>query len=128
MSRYLVLLTFLIGCGDPSPVEKCDDLVSLVCERVAECAPSEATYTECVEQLQTVLPCGQTKAVSPTYDRCMDQLESRSCSSLVPRDPDTGERTLAMPADCEDVILSRETLPEIGARGAISSVATELVD
>jgi hypothetical protein len=35
----------------------------------------------------------------------MDEMESFSCDTLFPVDPDTGEPALENPADCEGVLL-----------------------
>jgi hypothetical protein len=112
VKRILVALV-LVGCGSESAVDKCDDLVDTVCDRAVSCQPAMGTHAMCVAQIQTVLPCGQAKKVSATYDRCIDQLESSSCSVLFPTDPQTGEAELALPADCNSVILtSREQAVE----------------
>ncbi|HEY5951201.1 MAG TPA: hypothetical protein VIV40_37170 [Kofleriaceae bacterium] len=109
MSRILCLC-LLVACGsEPSPVEKCDDLVDLVCDRAVQCIPREAgSHVTCVQQLQQVLPCGSVKAVSASYDRCMDQLAADSCPVLFPIDPQTGGPMLELPADCMSVVLTRE--------------------
>ena len=103
----------LVACGgDKSPVEKCDDLINVVCDRGVQCVGSTVgTHAQCVQQIQQSLSCGAAKSVSATYDRCIDQLNADSCQVLFPPDPDTGEPTLMLPADCMSVILTREAPP-----------------
>lgn len=112
----ILCVSLLVACGsEPSPVEKCDDLVDLVCDRAVQCIPSEVgTHVTCVQQLQQVLPCGSVKAVSASYDRCMDQLAADSCAVLFPIDPQTGGPMLKLPADCQSVVLSRTGAGELG--------------
>lgn len=96
----------LLGCGtERSPVEQCDDLVDVLCDRGVQCLGG--TTAECVQAVQTQLSCGAVKAVSASYDRCIDQLQAAGCASLFPLDPQTGEPALQLPADCMGVVLSR---------------------
>lgn len=106
--RCLCLLGFLLAaCGGSSAVDKCDDLVDVVCDRTVECV-SGITKTDCVQAVQQQLPCGSAKKVSASYDRCMDQLNNDSCDILFPPDSN-GQPSLALPADCNAVILERKT-------------------
>jgi hypothetical protein len=95
----------LAACGGNSAVDKCDDLVDVVCDRTVECV-SGITKTDCVQAVQQQLPCGSAKKVSASYDRCMDQLNSDSCDVLFPPDQN-GQPSLTLPADCNSVILER---------------------
>lgn len=98
------------GCtSEPSPVEKCDDLVNVICDRAVTCLPGAGSHATCVSQVQQVLPCGSAKQVSASYDRCISQLQGDSCPVLFPVDPQTGSPMLKLPADCMAVILTRET-------------------
>lgn len=109
MFRCCFVVLFIVGCGGgSSPVEKCDDLVDIVCERAVECLPGAGTHGACVQEVQQVIPCGSAKQVSASYDRCMNQLEAASCSVLFPTNPQSGQRELVLPADCMSVILARE--------------------
>jgi len=108
MSRIWVSVCLVAGCGnDPSPVEKCDALVDELCDRGMQCVPNSGTHAQCVQTIETQLSCGAVKAVSSTYDRCMDQLQTFSCQVLFPFDPQTNMQTLVLPADCMSVVLSR---------------------
>jgi hypothetical protein len=60
-----------------------------------------------VQTIETQLSCGSVKAVSSTYDRCMEQLQTFSCQVLFPVDPKTNMQMLVLPADCMSVVLSR---------------------
>lgn len=96
----------LVGCGGSSAVDKCDDLVNVVCDRTVECV-SGITHADCVAAVQQQLPCGSAKKVSASYDRCIDQLNNDSCQVLFPPDQN-GQPSLALPADCNAVILERK--------------------
>jgi hypothetical protein len=101
-----VLTCFMAACAaEPSPVEQCDDLVDVLCDRGVQCLGG--SHRECVQAVQTELACGAAKAVSASYDRCVDQLQSNSCTALFPVNPQTGEPLLRLPADCMQVILMR---------------------
>ena len=94
------------GNGEPSPVERCDELVDLLCDRALQCVAGAGTHATCVQALQGELPCGSVKAVSASYDRCMDQLATHSCGVLFPPDL-MGQPSLRLPADCMSVVLYR---------------------
>ena len=101
-----LVVVLLSGCGtEKSPVEKCDDLVDVLCDRGVQCLGG--THAECMQAVQSQLPCGSVKAVSASYDRCIDQLQAGSCSSLFPPNPQTGQPEIRLPADCMSVVLSR---------------------
>ena len=94
----------LSGCGsEDTPADKCDTLITVVCDRVAECVGG--AQQSCEERLKAETACGNARDVKPSYDRCIDQLNSNQCMSLFPIDPDTGQRTARLPADCEQVIV-----------------------
>ncbi|HEX7844111.1 MAG TPA: hypothetical protein VF469_41835 [Kofleriaceae bacterium] len=57
-----------------------------------------------MQQLQQILPCGSTKKIGTSYSRCISQINADSCPILFPADPQTGEPTLSLPADCTGVI------------------------
>lgn len=97
----------LVGAGcatETSPVDKCDDLVDVLCDRGVQCLGG--SRTECVQAVKTELPCGSAKSVSTSYDRCIDQLQTNSCTVLFPINPTTGQPQLRLPADCMQVILT----------------------
>lgn len=123
MSKALVLLFALAGCAtERSPVEKCDDLVDVLCDRAIQCFPSAGTHTQCVQELQQVLPCGSAKSVSASYDRCVDQLQADSCPVLFPLDAQ-GQPTLKLPADCMSVVLTRTTGEDVPLATAVTAIA-----
>jgi hypothetical protein len=96
----------LVACNtEPSPVEKCDDLVDVLCTRATQCVAG-TTHTECVQAVKTGLPCGSAKDVTSSYDRCIDQLNGASCNVLFSTNPTTGELQLQLPADCKGTILT----------------------
>ena len=101
----IVVAVLVSGCGtERSPVEKCDDLLDTLCDRGVQCLGG--AHADCVQAFRTELACGSVKAVSASYDRCIDQLQAGSCSFLFPLDPQ-GQPSLQLPADCKGVVLSR---------------------
>jgi hypothetical protein len=95
---------FLGACGGgESAVEKCDDLVDTLCEKGVECVGG--SKAECVQAAASQLACGRAVKVTASYDRCLDEIDEFSCSTLFPTDPETGQPTLSLPADCMGVIL-----------------------
>lgn len=111
--RLLAMMMFLVGCGsnarEKSPVEKCDDLVDSVCDRLFACiAGVSGTHSDCVAAIASVgLSCAVVKSVGTGYDRCMDKLDSGSCTTLFPVNPDTGRQSLVLPQDCSMVLIGR---------------------
>lgn len=116
----------LAACGtEKTAVEKCDDLVDVLCDRGVQCLGG--SHAECVQSVRTELPCGSAKSVSASYDRCVDQLQTNSCPVLFPTNPQTGQPEIRLPADCMQVILTREA-PAVGTISAppdsVSSLAS----
>jgi hypothetical protein len=112
VKRLLVIsIVACIGCGGGdgrSAPQKCDDLISDVCDRAVTCIPGQGTRDECVQAVHQVLACGSAKMVSTSYGRCIEQINDASCAILFPTDPQTGDVTLVLPADCNRVIVARE--------------------
>lgn len=104
------LLSLLAACGEDSPVEKCDNLVEITCDRAVQCIPTGGTHAECVQEVQTALPCGSAKSVTASYDRCVSQLKTISCAILFPNNQ------IDLPADCEGVILTSRFVPDDGSQ------------
>jgi len=111
--RLLAMMTLcsalmVAGCSDSdheaTPAEKCDSLISDICNRLVECVGGR-TQEQCEEAVGMEIPCGSTKAVSSDYDRCVDQVGENSCYYLFHNDPATGEPVLTLPAACKEVIL-----------------------
>ncbi len=120
-------LVGLVGCGsEKSPVEKCDDLVEVVCDRGVECAPELGTKSSCVQAIKQALPCGMAERVSNSYDRCMDQLEDNSCSALYPRDSE-GDISLNLPADCFAVIEGPDALGDVRISATFDPVSRAVI-
>lgn len=123
--RCILAACSLGACAtEPSAIDKCDNLVDVLCDRGVQCLGG--SHTECIQAFNNELPCGSAKAVSASYDRCLSQIEGNSCSVLFPVDPSNGQRVLQLPADCNEVILVREAPapPPAGAPvGEISVLA-----
>lgn len=124
------LALLAVGCGDKSPREKCDDLVSMVCDRAVECLPGAAgMHDGCVQYFQDNKFCDSVKSVGGTYDACLDQLDSQSCQQLFPTSS-TGTPTATLPSACMGVLSTQSsrgdapTLPAstslpVGLRGMV---------
>lgn len=129
MKRVSVFVTLMVvGCGGgaKTAVEKCDDLTNSICDRAVSCIPSQAgSHSDCVQTVQQVLPCGQAKSVSASYDRCLSQVESDSCPILFPVDPQSGQPALDLPADCSAVIVVNRFTPEAGFAGGDATATFE---
>lgn len=108
------------GCGSKSPVEKCEDLFSLVCDRLAECSgEGDAARDECIGIIEDAMVCAMIKSVGSTYDDCLDQLDSRSCPALFPDGP---EGDPELPEACNNVLSDEETRavgPSVPARSRL---------
>jgi hypothetical protein len=123
MFVWMTALFAVAGCGtEASPVEKCDDLVDTLCDKGVQCLGG--SHAECVQAAQTTLPCGSARSVTTSYDRCVDQLESASCSVLFAFNSVTGELELRLPADCRGVIQYFDA-PSATLSEASSSMANE---
>lgn len=120
MERIVLLVMVAgLGCGGGSSrpktaPEKCDDLLSALCDRVVSCIGG-GTHSECVQGLQSGIPCGSATMVSASYDRCLDQVNHNSCDILFPSDG-MGGRDVVLPADCSRVISTASPRTEIANR------------
>jgi hypothetical protein len=114
------------GCGeDKSPAEKCEDLVSLICDRAVECiAGAAGMHSACVQAFEQEASCASTRSVSASYDRCLDRLDAVSCQALVTTDPATGETMLEVPTECHGVLSTQSAL---GGPGRVSTVPGGMV-
>ena len=65
-----LVMAVLCACGsDASPVEQCDELVDVLCDRGVQCLGG--SHAECVQAVQGELSCGGARQVSASYDRCI---------------------------------------------------------
>lgn len=123
--KNLVMVMVLVGfggmgCGDKSPVEKCEDLVSSVCDRAVDCITGAAgMHDDCVRAIEGELSCSSTKSVAKSYDECVDLLNEQSCPTLFPTDARSGEMRLVLPDACLGVILTQsgrgDPVPTLGS-------------
>jgi hypothetical protein len=99
-------LCLVLGCGGgDSPVDKCDDLLDVTCNRAVECLGEAAVgnQSQCLETLRANFACSQVASVNSNYPRCMEEMSSFSCNTLFQVDPADGQRKLVNPADCNAV-------------------------
>jgi hypothetical protein len=101
------------GCGDKSPADKCEDLVSLTCDRVVDCiAGASGMHDSCVQTFHRELSCSATKSVGQGYDDCLDMLNEQSCGTLFSTDAGTGEPMIHLPAACFGVLSTQSVRGE----------------
>ena len=94
----LSALSALPSCGK-SPEEQCTDLIADVCARVPDCAASSGlTEAICKQQVAALIPCGRAVDVTSSYDECITEINTFSCTTLFPNN------TLVLPANCMGVI------------------------
>ncbi len=108
VAKFLILCSTVAvlatGCGEPSPVDKCQDLVETACGRVASCG-NATLQAECVQDItQGAGSCSVAKSISDGYDTCIADLQAADCSSLVRLAP-TGHLAVTLPSTCHDAIL-----------------------
>lgn len=108
----LVLSVALSACGEeekkppePTPVEKCEALFNVTCDRMLSCigeAKAEAedfTHDKCLDVFRLLVPCGKVTSVSMSYDRCVQQTREWSCKAVLEG---------VQPADCRDLFALEE--------------------
>jgi len=97
--------------GYASPADKCDDLITTLCGRGADCVAQvgcdpgytrEQEYQLCLTESRQRLACGKALGVGPSYSACMNAASTRVCAAYGTR---TQCASPALPADCQGVIL-----------------------
>ena len=98
MKRALILVMVLFGCGSPppTPAEQCTDFVDAVCAKQRIC--TSASYAQCVKDTSSILACGNAVGVGALYDKCIGDMENKTCAELFPGG------ALVLPGDCMAVI------------------------
>jgi hypothetical protein len=116
----------VLGCGgDKSPQEQCEDLLSVVCGRAVKCILGAAgREDECFDALQRVAGCQRVRQESPSYDTCVDRVESQSCPDLFQNSTPT-KITVFLPAECSGVVDLMQSSADDRAELALSSVPGE---
>jgi hypothetical protein len=101
------------GCGDKSPAEKCEDLVSLTCDRAVGCiAGASGMHDDCVQAFHRESSCGNIKSVGQRYDDCMDMLSEQSCGTLFSTNAESGELMFHLPDACVGVLSTQSVRGE----------------
>ena len=112
MSRAITIMLALLfgsvpavvcGCGGDKrdPVAACNTYVDRLCARVVDCAQDGTTVAECVAFSRTVASCATAKALGPTYDACLADLATTTCSVLY--DPQAAQ--ISPPAACRNIVV-----------------------
>jgi hypothetical protein len=133
MRVRLLAMMFLVGCGgdarERTPSEKCDDFVDTICDRAFACvAGVSGTHSDCVAAITSLgVACASVKSVGTRYDSCMDKLDSSSCATLFPVDPDTGDQSLELPQDCAMVLIAGSAVNHDAFRNVMYSRVSEAV-
>ncbi|HEY8944703.1 MAG TPA: hypothetical protein VIM73_10595 [Polyangiaceae bacterium] len=109
--------------GDPgdSPAEKCEDALSVLCDRVVTCrteanqlmgATPEEAHQACLTAQRKAMSasgtnCGKATGLRPSYDLCLSELPSVACSTVL--DPAAGYMTAAPSVDsCKSILYFRQ--------------------
>ena len=75
------------------------------CATIRESAPVSSLRPGCANSLPRFgISSREAKKVSATYDRCIQQIKGDACPVLFPTDPQTGDTSVSLPADCNSVI------------------------
>jgi hypothetical protein len=113
----------MLGCGgDRSPQEQCEDLLEVVCGRAVKCIlGASGREDECFDALQRIAGCERVQQESPSYDRCVDRVESQLCADLFQGSTPT-KLTVFLPAECSSVVDLMQSSAEDRAEVAVSSV------
>lgn len=105
----------VVGCGDDgggkSAPDKCNDLETRFCGRLADCATElmceagatrDQEYQDCLTSIKGSLDCSKAVSVSASYDTCMSDIAAIQCSAL----GTTGQCMVpTLSANCSKVIL-----------------------
>lgn len=112
------------GGGDDNPaVEKCDDLVSTVCDRAIECLGDlGGGHSQCVVEVNEALPCDRAASVTDSFQDCLSRVDTDSCNTLFPPPPPGGQRMLVLPANCSGVVVLERTQRVEASQSALTSV------
>lgn len=90
----LTVVPLVSGCGDDGPdpaVSDCEHFADIWCEKASSCFVStgrlpqsdyQANRDVCIRVAIATVPCEDAVAVSPSYDRCLDDIEAMSCSTF----------------------------------------------
>lgn len=118
------------GCGgeeEKTPRQKCEDLVSQICDRIVECVPgAEGMQAACVQEFQSRQSCQSIKSVSASFDDCMDKLDSLGCAALF--STTSGMTSVTLPLACNGVLMSRDAAPALELATPLSGMLRGVVD
>jgi hypothetical protein len=106
MKKLSLLLTALafpvlaLGCGGddkapPTPIEKCQALVSAVCNKLVACNLTPTT-SSCAADAATALDCQRAVGVSANYETCMAEVTGATCDNV--------QASNQLPASCSKTI------------------------
>jgi hypothetical protein len=111
---FVLVSLFALGCDDPEKAQdKCEALVTTVCEHVVECAQRagllDASYTandlrnECESSIADNAHCEDAVRVSKNFNQCVDDASTLSCSDITDGLQDGSG--LPMPNSCQGAVL-----------------------
>jgi hypothetical protein len=117
------LLPAFFGCSSDSddeealtPVEKCDAFLDSYCEKAVKClkgTSDEVTFGDCRTATSSKVDCSESKAVTSSYDTCMNDITNMACPS--------GD--WALPSSCNKVILQSNVPPNPSGLGILLAPA-----
>jgi hypothetical protein len=119
LCRAACLAACLAGCGeDPpaSPAEKCEALLGDICDRAVVCVAAEVgSHENCIQLLHEENDCSAAVRVNDNYDTCATRIGEASCTALFTINPQDGEPTVNLPAECLGVFETSEERTAVGA-------------
>ncbi|SRR6266511_1930378 len=106
-SKLLAWAVFLsaLSCSSadpPAPPQGCQDFIDIWCNKNAECRPPSdraRSVEDCEFTAKLEIDCSQTRALAPTYDSCLGDIEQSSCTAYVEG------KGLPLPATCKGILL-----------------------
>jgi hypothetical protein len=120
----VVMMGIGVGCGDKSPQEECEELVSSICDRAEDCLPGvPVEHDECTQDLRNLARCERVEVHSTSYEACMNRVEAISCQALF-TEATTTRFTATLPQECNTVV----DLPPTSLDGLASPRLTTSVE
>ncbi|MEI9950105.1 MAG: hypothetical protein WDO74_14315 [Pseudomonadota bacterium] len=109
----LLVLVALPGCGSDdsaSPVQKCEDLITRLCESAISCqvkggviesSKQASANATCKSNAHNEVDCSKAKRVKSSYDACMSKVSNPPCDEV---NEAIATDSLELPSECDGVI------------------------
>lgn len=112
LASMVCLATLFAGCDDPkdTAARRCTRLVTVFCNRIAECAEgeqsSDALSGDCEESLVDALGCVDAVEIGGGFQNCLDDAELLECDEV--NAELASNRSVSLPLSCSGVIRVEE--------------------